>query len=67
MRCSTNKSLIKLNAVENKLTRVICFRMGKTYTVKTPSGGFKVTTFKNSPLSQQVDTSKGIPVSYTNL
>ena len=39
--------------------------MGKTYTVKTPPGDFKVTTFKNSLLSQQVVTSKGIPVLYT--
>ena len=41
--------------------------MGKTYTVKTPPGDFKVTTPENSLLSQQVVTSKGIPVPYTNL
>ena len=41
--------------------------MGKTYTAKTPSGDFKVTTPKNSLLSQQMVTSKGIPVPYTNL
>ena len=41
--------------------------MGKTYTAKTPLGDFKVTTFKNSLSSQQAVTSKGIPVSYTNL
>ena len=41
--------------------------MGKTYTAKTPSGDFKVTTPKNSLLSQQAVTSKGILVSYTNL
>ena len=46
---------------------VICLRIGKTYTVKTLSGGFKVTTPENSLLSQQVVTSKGIPVPYTNL
>ena len=41
--------------------------MGKTYTAKTPPGNFKVTTLENPLLSQQVVTSKGIPVSYTNL
>ena len=41
--------------------------MGKTYTVKTPPGDFKVTTPENSLLSQQAVTSKGISVSYTNL
>ena len=48
---STNKSLIKLNAVEIKLTQMICFRMGKTYTAKTPPSDFKVTTPENSLLS----------------
>ena len=46
---------------------VIFFRMGKTYTAKTPSGDFKVTTPKNPLLSKQAVTSKGIPVPYTNL
>ena len=41
--------------------------MGKTYTAKTPLSDFKVTTSENPLLSQQVDTSKGIPVPYTNL
>ena len=41
--------------------------MGKTYTAKTPLGDFKVTTLENSLLLQQVVTSKGIPVPYTNL
>ena len=41
--------------------------MGKTYMAKTPPGDFKVTTPKNSLLSQQVVTSKEIPVPYTNL
>ena len=49
------------------LTRVICFRMGKTNTAKIPPGDFKVTTPENSLLSQQAVTSKGILVSYTNL
>ena len=34
---------------------------------KTQSGDFKVTTPKNSLLLQQVDTSKEIPILYTNL
>ena len=46
---------------------VICLRMGKTYTVKTPPGDFMVTTPKNPLLLQQAVTSKEIPVPYTNL
>ena len=41
--------------------------MEKTYTAKTPSGNFKVTTPENPILSKQAVTSKGIPVPYTNL
>ena len=41
--------------------------MEKTYTAKTLPDDFKVTTPKNSLLSQQAVTSKGISVSYTNL
>ena len=46
---------------------MICLRMEKTYTAKTPPGDFKVTTPENPLLSKQVVTSKGIPVPYTNL
>ena len=46
---------------------VICLRMGKTYTAKTPPGDFKVITPEIPLLSQQVVTSKGISVPYTNL
>ena len=46
---------------------VICLRMGKTYTAKIPLGDFKIITLENSLLSQQVVTSKGISVRYTNL
>ena len=53
--------------MENKVNTVICLWMGKTSKVKTPPGDFKVTTFENSLLSQQVVTSKGILVPYTNL
>ena len=41
--------------------------MEKTNTAKTPWGDFKVTTPEIPLLSQQAITSKGIPVSYTNL
>ena len=41
--------------------------MGKTNTVKTPPGDFKVTTPEIPLLSQQAVTSKGIPKPYTNL
>ena len=50
-----------------KIDTVICLRMGKIYTAKTPSGDFKVTTSENSLLSQQAITSKGISAPYTNL
>ena len=41
--------------------------MEKTSKNKTPPDDFKVTTSENSLLSQQVVTSKGIHVPYTNL
>ena len=41
--------------------------MRKTYIAKTLPDDFKITTPENSLLSQQVVTSKGIPVPYTNL
>ena len=46
---------------------MICLRIGKTYTAKTPPGDFKVTILENPLLSKQVVTSKGIPVPSTNL
>ena len=46
---------------------MICLRVGKTYTAKTPLGNSKVTTPKNSLLPQQVVISKGILVPYINL
>ena len=67
MHNSINKSPIKLNIAEIKFAWVICFRMGKTNTAKTPLGDFKVTNPENPLLSQQAVTSKGIPVPYTNL
>ena len=39
---------------------VICLRMGKNLTAKTPLSDFQVTTSKTPLLSQQVVTSKGI-------
>ena len=44
---------------------MICLRMEKTSKAKTPTGDFKVTTPENPLLSQQVVTSKGIPIPYT--
>ena len=46
---------------------MICLRIGKTYTAKTPPGEFKFTTPENPVLSQQAVTSKGTPIPYTNL
>ena len=40
---------------------VICLRMGKNLTAKTPPGDFHVITLETPLLSQQVVTSKGIP------
>ena len=40
---------------------------GENYQGKTPSGEFKITTYKNPLLSKQVVTSKGFSVPYTNL
>ena len=67
MRGSTNKSPIKLNAAENKFDIGDLFMNGENHQDKTLSGEFKVTTPTNSLLSKQVVTSKGIPISYTNL
>ena len=46
---------------------VICLQMGKINTAKTPPSDFKVTTPEIPLLLQQVVTSKGITVPYTNL
>ena len=46
---------------------VICLRIGKTYTAKTPQGDFQVTTLEIPLLSQQAIKSKGILVPYINL
>ena len=46
---------------------MIYLQMGKTNMEKTPPGDFKVTTPEIPLLSQQVVTSKGIRVPYTNL
>ena len=40
---------------------VICLRMGKNLTAKTPPGDFQVTIPETPLLSQQAVTSKGIP------
>ena len=46
---------------------MICLRIRKTYTAKTPPGDFKITTPKNPLLSKQAVTSKEISVPYTDL
>ena len=43
---------------------VICLRMEKNLTAKTPSGDFQVTTPETSLLSQQAVTSKESQVPY---
>ena len=43
---------------------VICLRMGKNLTAKTPSGDFQVTTLETPLLSQQAITSKESQVPY---
>ena len=45
-RGSINKSPIKLSMQQKINNMMICLRMGKTYTGKTPPGDFKVTTPK---------------------
>ena len=49
------------------MTQWFIYEWGKTYKVKTPSGDFQVTTPKIPLLSQQMVTSKGILVPYTNV
>ena len=43
---------------------VICLRMGKNLTAKTPPGDFQVTTLETPLLSQQVVTCKEYQVPY---
>ena len=43
---------------------VICLRMGKNLTAKTPPGDFQVTTLETLLLSQQAITSKESQVPY---
>ena len=43
---------------------MICLRMGKNLTAKTPPGDFQVTTPETLLLSQQVVTSKEFQVPY---
>ena len=67
MRCSINKSPIKLSMQQKINNTVICLQIRKTNTAKTPPGDFKVTTPEIPLLSQQAVTGKGISVPYTNL
>ena len=47
---------IKLSMQRKINDTVICLRMGKTYTAKTPPGDFKVITLEIPLLSQQAVT-----------
>ena len=53
--------------MENKRHGDLFTNKDKTYTAKTPPDDFQVTTPKIPLLSQQVVTSKGILIPYTNL
>ena len=66
MVAQTNHQLSKY-AAEKKVDTMICLRIGKTDTTKTPAGDFKVTTPENPLLSKQAVTSKGILIPYSNL
>ena len=65
MVAQTNHQITKY-AAENKKHGDL-FTNGKNLTAKTPPGDFQVTTPEIPLLSQQVVTSKGIPIPYTNL
>ena len=47
----TNKTPIRLSIQRKINNTVICLQMGKSYTAKTPSGDFKVTTLEIPLLS----------------
>ena len=66
MVAQTNHQLPKVCS-GNEIDMVICLRMRKTYTAKTPLGNFKATTPENPLLPKQAVTSKRIPVPYTKL
>ena len=52
-----NHQLTKVYS-RKQIDTVICLRMEKTYTAKTPPGDFQVTAPENPLLSQQAVTSK---------
>ena len=59
MEAQTNHQQLNMQRKINNM--VICLRMGKTLTAKTPPGDFQVTTPETPLLSNQAVTSKGIP------
>ena len=63
-RGNTKKITNKLNMQRKINNTVICLRMGKNLTAKTPPGDFQVTTLETPLSSQQAVTSKGIQVPY---
>ena len=60
-RGNTKKITNKLIMQRKINDTVICLRMGKNLTAKTPPGDFQVTTSETLLLSQQAVTSKRIP------
>ena len=64
---SINKSPIKLSMQQKINWYGDLFKKGKPYTVKTPTGDFKVTIPEIPLLLQQAVTSKEISILYTNL
>ena len=63
-RVSTNKITNKLIMQWKINDTVICLRIGKNLTAKTPPGDFQVTTPETPILSQQAVTSKESQVPY---
>ena len=63
-RVSTNKITNKLIMQWKINDTVICLRIGKNLTAKTPPGDFQVTTTETPILSQQAVTSKESQVPY---
>ena len=66
-RGSTNKSPTKLNAVENKFDIGDLFTNGKTTKAKPHWVNLRLSLPRIHCYQSQTVTSKGIPVSYTNL
>ena len=62
MEAQTNHQILNMQRKINNT--VICSRMGKTLTAKTPPGDFQVTTPETPLLSNQAVTNKESQVPY---